>query len=366
MSIVSTIEISHYRNRIPPSVETTLERLYGSLYSTLAYFRIYGGAENADTYIARRDGVVTAVFLFRLEGKLVRVLNEGMHAPHEELERFVNFAFAIHRDAGAVVFNAVRSTLRRCWRPHQSAICTDDMAVTLDRNVPEYLARLGAATRKNIRRHRNKLERDHPSFRFDAHGGASIDERIVRDVIALNQRRMEIKGKQSALDESETARIVRLVRERGLVTVATVDGQVAAGAIVLHIGDCFCSLVNAHDPRYDAHRLGTICCFLTICESIERGGKRFDLMWGHYDYKTALLGEHSYLYRMIVYRSRWRQAAHLPLAAATASAGFATALRMRLLETANQEGKGHATPVAKALHALRGWKRSLSGLAACL
>jgi hypothetical protein len=358
MSAFPAVDISHYRGAIPAFVEPEMERLYGTPYSALFYFRVYGGAENADTYVSRRHGKVTAVFLFRIEGRLVRVLNEGMLASAEEVECFVDFALAAFPDAEGVVFNAVPENFRHARRPHQRAMCTDDIAVSLDGTVQAYLARLGPATRKNLRRHKNKLERDHPSFRFEAHPGDSVDERVVRDIIDLNRLRMAVKGKVSSLDEDETRRILRLVRERGLITTATVDGNVAAGAIVLRIGDTFCSLVNAHDARYDTYRLGTICCYLTIAEAIERGGRRFDLMWGHYDYKTALLGEHRYLYRVVVYRSRLHQLARLPLAVSVAAGGLLCAFRMRMLELANQEGKTDRPLLARALHAMRGMRKA--------
>jgi hypothetical protein len=353
MSASPAIDIAHYRGGIPAFVEPEMERLYGSPYSALFYFRIYGGAENADTYVSRRDGEVAAVFLFRIEGRMVRVLNEGMQAPVEEVECFVDFAFAAFPDATGVVFNAVPEEFRHSRRPHQRAMCSDDIAVSLDATVQEYLARLGPATRKNLRRHRNRLERDHPSFRFEAHAGDSVDECVVRDIIAMNRMRMAVKGKVSALDEDETQRILGLVRERGMITTATVNGNIAAGAIVLRIGDTFCSLVNAHDARYDSYRLGTICCYLTIAEAIERGGRRFDLMWGHYEYKTALLGEHRYLYRVVVYRSRLHQLARLPLAASVAANGLLCSFRMRMLELANQEAKVDSPLLARALHAVR-------------
>jgi hypothetical protein len=360
MSYSPSIEISHYEHDVPPAIEAEMDRLYGSLYSSLSYFRIYGGAENANTYVARKGDRIAAIFLFRLEGNIVRVINEGMHATPEELERFTNYAFAVFPAASAVVFHAVPVKVRNLSRPIQSAICTDDIAVTLDATVQDYLARLGNSTRKNIRRHKSKLERMHPSFQFRAHAGSDIDERFVRDIIGFNHRRMASKGKASSLDDAETQRIIRLVRERGLVTVATVDGKVAGGAIVLRIGDCFCSLVNAHDSRYDAHRLGTICCFLTICECIERGGKRFDLMWGHYDYKTALLGEHRYLYRIVVYRSKLHLAANWPLAIRTACEGWLLSVKLRSLEMANRDNKADAPLMGKLLNMVRGLKAALA------
>lgn len=360
MSTFRSIKVSLYENQIPPFAETEMERLYGSLYSSLAYFRIYGGAENVSTYVTCHGSDVTEIFLFRFEGNKIRVINEGIRPSQDDLERFADYMFAKFPSSNVIIFHALGTEVHSLGWPYQCAVCTDNIAVTLDPTVQHYLARLGSATRKNIKRHKSKLERMHPTFRFHVQTGKEVDEQDIRDIIAFNRERMTVKGKESSLDEEETQRIIRLVRERGLVMQAKIDGKIAGGAIVLRLGDSFCSLVNAHDTQYDSHRLGTLCCFLTICECIERGGKRFDLMSGHYEYKTSLLGEHRYLYRFVAYRSRVRQMLNYHLVVHTVLSGWLVFLRMRMLELAHGEGKADAPLLVKMLNLMRGIKGMLT------
>ena len=57
-----SVSITWYENEIPSFAEAALERIYGSIFSSLAHFRIHGGAENAGcwpsanpTILRRRD-----------------------------------------------------------------------------------------------------------------------------------------------------------------------------------------------------------------------------------------------------------------------------------------------------------------------
>src|SRR5207245_3753907 len=90
----------------------------------------------------------------------------------------------------------------------------------------------------------------------------------------------------------------------GLVGVATVDGRVCAGVICSRSAANYFMHVIAHDPTYDEYRLGKLCCYLTICECINRGGKEFHFLWGRYEYKYRLLGVQRDLDHLTVYRSR--------------------------------------------------------------
>ncbi|HYD78882.1 MAG TPA: GNAT family N-acetyltransferase [Paucimonas sp.] len=357
MASNADIQSAHYDGEVPPFAEMELERLYGSVYSSLAHFRIHGGAEDASTYVARRGGDIVALFLFRREGRRVRVVNEGMILDREAIENFVEYVFSTFPGVGAIVFHSVQAEFGQCLRPFQRTACGEDIAADLPPTVDEYVARLGSATRKNIRRHKNRLERSFPSFSFRVHTKEEADERQMREIIAFNHARMAAKGKTSVIDEARTQAILRMVRARGFVTVATIDGRVCGGAITARIGDSFISLVNSHDPLYDDYRLGTLCCFLTICACIERGGKRFDFRWGQYEYKIALLGEHHWLYRLILYRSHFHLACNADLAVRTALAGALRAAKWRLAEAANREEGKAGGWIGRSVRWVRAVKR---------
>src|SRR3569623_2183993 len=87
----AAVAISCYENLVPSFVEAELDRLYGSFYSSLAHFRIYGGIENAHTYVARDGDTVVAVFLFRRERTRVQVINAGMKIEAREISSFAEY-----------------------------------------------------------------------------------------------------------------------------------------------------------------------------------------------------------------------------------------------------------------------------------
>jgi hypothetical protein len=188
--------------------------------------------------------------------------------------------------------------------PSQRSFCAENTILNLPDTVDSYHARLGASTRKNIRRHQNRLMRIAPSFCYRVYEKEAVSEDQIRAIVHLNRARMASKNVISSIDEPEVKRIIDLVNRHGLVAVVTINGLICAGAIIFNIGDNYVSRVNAHDPQYDDYRLGILCCYLTICECIRRGGREFHFMHGKYEYKTALLGIYHQFDAIAVYRSR--------------------------------------------------------------
>jgi hypothetical protein len=297
------IRISVYENEVPAFVENELIRLYGTLESSLAYLRVYRDAAHASTYVARNGEQVIAVFLFRRQGRHVQVLNEGMVLDAAEIERFAGQLFNGSEAVAMLTFPAVRLRDRLRTFPHQRSFWTEDTILRLPATVDAYLAGLGAATRKNIKRHHNRLLRVAPSFCFHVYEKEQVSEQQIQDIISLNHARMAGKSKVSAINHHESKRISQMAKECGVVALTTIEGRVCAGTIMFHIGNNYISRVNAHDPQYDCHRLGTLCCFLAICECIRRGGHRFHFMPGKEEYKSALLGSYQRFDAVVVYRS---------------------------------------------------------------
>jgi len=121
----------------------------------------------------------------------------------------------------------------------------------------------------------------------------------------LNRLRMASKGKESTNDDDTAQRIVQLAGECGLVGAILLDGRICAGSINYCVGTNYFLETLAHDPAYDDYRLGTLCCFLTICECIARGGNEYHFLWGQDEYKTRLLGVQRDLDDLVIYRSHW-------------------------------------------------------------
>lgn len=349
--------ISCHENEIPPFVEAELERLYGCIYSSLAHFRVYGGAEGASTYVVRKDGQVTEILLFRRASQRVQVINEWIRMGKESVARFADFIFDRYPSVNAISFHAMEFDVDRLPYPCQRFVCTDDSVVALPHSAEAYLASLGKATRKNIRRYLGRLTERHPSFRYRFYEGSEASERDMRAIIGLNRMRMANKNKVSGIDDDEAEKMLKLLRAKGFVGVATIDGELCAGALTYRFGNNYFSFVRAHDPRYDEYRLGLVGGYLLLSECIARGGREFHFMWGREEHKALLLGVQKEFEHLSLYRSRLHFLLDGHMLAKNAAQARLMELKRRLLAT--QDGDGMAWKLAgSALRALRGMRKA--------
>ncbi len=300
----ANVNISWHENEIPAFVEAELERIYGSIFSSLAHFRVHGGAENASCWVIRCGADITDILLFRHEGRSVRVINEWIKLGVQDIRRFADSVFARYPKVDRIAFHAIALDGARFPYPGQRFNCTDDSVVTLPDSADAYFARLGKATRKNIKRYLARLRQDFPDFRYQIYKTGAIEEQHVRAIIGLNRLRMANKNKVSGIDNLEADRMLQLLKMKGTVGVMTIDGKLCAGALTYRIGDNYFSFVRAHDPQYDDYRLGLIGGYLLISECIARGGKEFHFMWGREEHKALLLGVQKEFDHLTLYRSR--------------------------------------------------------------
>ncbi|MGV3741395.1 MAG: GNAT family N-acetyltransferase [Burkholderiaceae bacterium] len=296
------LAIEHYEAAIPPHMEQVLHTLYGNVFSSMPHFRVYGGLDDASTFILWKEQQAVAAFLYQTEDNQLRVLNEGMDVGEEAISAFSKFAFQKYASVDFISFNGIAHATRRLDFPFSQCHCTDDSVISLPDSPAAYLQSLGKATRKNIKQYLNRIQRDFPTFDFQIHDGRTADERFIRDIIALNRLRFERKGKISAITAEEEERILAMVRACGLVGSISIDGKFCAGSLVYQIGEHYHSWLKAHDPAYDEYRIGLIGSFLMISECIQRGGKTFHLMWGREPHKALLNSELRNFSNLTVYR----------------------------------------------------------------
>lgn len=315
-----------------------MEQLYQHRYASYEQLKVYGHImQDTKGYVARKGGKAVGALLYRVEPGKVRVLNEQMHLDEEEIERFVRHVFNDYQSIHAISFPVVQADIRRLPFPHQQFHSTQDIVLDLPSTVDEYIARLGKSTRSYVKRYLNKLKREHPSFSFAVYANDDIKEEHVRAIIGFNKARMSGRNKESYIDEQEECRILDLLKLRGFVGVATIDGKVCAGTINTCFGKNYFLQVIAHDPVYDDYGLGTLCCYLTICECIARKGNAYHFLWGQYEYKYRLLGVQRDLDHLVVYRSRMHMLAKLPMVAGMAYDGYKYTARSWLLNKARRK-----------------------------
>jgi hypothetical protein len=303
-SNMEQIAIRNFPGQVPSFVGAELERLYENVFSSLPFVDAYADpAAPASTYVAEKDGKPVAVLLYRRQGNMVRVLNEVITLAAEEIRRFAEFIFAHEADVQLISFNAIRSELQELSLPFRKFTCSEDIVVPLPKCVDAYFSSLGNATRKNIKRYRNKLGRDFPGFQHRVLSGTEIGEQHVRAIIDLNTARMLRKQKVPGYDEGERRKLLQLVRACGFVSLLEINGRLAGGEICTRVGRHYFSHVGGHDAEYEDYGIGTFGCYLAICEAIRCCGSEFHLLWGQYPYKYSLGGEQRDLERLLIFRS---------------------------------------------------------------
>ena len=295
--------ISFYDNEIPDFLVSELDELYENIHSSASKFHIDGRALNATTYVHRRETRIASILVFNQIGRRVEVINESIKLDENDIQKFANAIFARYPNVSFITFNAVQVSIEKLTYPHQCHTCLEDIVLNLPVSPTLYFNSLGKATRQYIGRYSKVAKRDFPSFHFKICHAQDLTDGLIRDVIEFSNARIASKDHVSLHNEVSTQRLIRLIQLHGFVGIIMIDGRVCAAAICSRLGASYFLHVLAHDPKYDSYRLGTICCYLTICESIAGGGRKFHFLWGRFDYKFRLLGVQQDLQRLVVYRS---------------------------------------------------------------
>ncbi len=334
------VSVTFHAHGAAPGVEAMLEQLYGNIFATLAKARAEGSADGVSVYVARRDGAPVAILLFRRHGNRVGVLNEAIVLPNEEIERFTAHVFAVWPGVSAVSFRAIGHAGGALRRPHQRHNGLEDIVLSLPATRQAYLDGLGKNMRADLQRYGKKLARELPALTFALHRHGAVPEATVRGIVALSGARMRVKQQRSLHDDAGTDTLLALVRSHGAVMVASMEGRVCAGVICTVVGRNYFMHVIAHDPRFDAYRLGKLCCFQAICAAIDDDGREFHFLWGRYSYKYRLGGVQRELDHVTVYRSRWHRWPHWRLGLINAARGHGRRIKRWALAP---ERSGHWT-----------------------
>ncbi len=295
--------ISWHENTIPDFAEAELERLYQSIFSSMAMLRIYDSSAQISTYVARKGPRVIALLLCRRDHGRLSVCNEVVQLAPQEISRFSQYIFQRFPATSAITFRALECAPLSLPFPSQRFNALEDIVLRLPGSVEDYLSRLGKSTRATIRGYMNRLLRAFPSYRCEISEAQAICEQDVRSIIGLHLQRMAQKNRVTTLDADEINRIIQLSQDCGLVGTIVLDDKICAGFISYRMGAHYFMNICAHDPHYEQYRLGTLSGFINISECIRRGGQECHLLWGQHDYKYRFLGEQRDLDNLTIYRS---------------------------------------------------------------
>jgi len=306
----ANISAAIHLNEIPQFAAGELQRLYGHIYSSLAFIKVFHSTSQVCTYVARHGATPTAILLFRRVGRCIEVLNQTMQINPAELRRFAACVFGQFPFVGVISFKAVQTDLLHFPYPVQRGHAMEDIAIALPDGVDDYTARLGKSTRSNLKYYKAKLEKDFSSVSFQSYEKTEIDEQIIHRLIRLSESRITAKKISFGINGEQARGLVKLAKLCGVVNVIWVDGQLCAGAISYRIGANQKTEVIAHDEKYNGYSPGMLCFYQAICESITKGVKTYHLGGGRLDYKVRLSGVQRDMEQVEIYRPYWGMVLH--------------------------------------------------------
>ena len=297
-----------HEQSVPDFASRALDRLQGSLYASLKYLQLCEpGQVLPHTWVGYRNGEITGVLLFRVQGRCVKVVSEVIVLDPSQIDAFSACVFRHFPGVRRIIFNAVSLQSRPCSLPNQHFAYSENYVLTLPASNETYLAALGKSTRQSVRGYRNRLRRDFPDFSWTAYTCDVLSTEQQRDLVQTLQRfkreSMNARGKSASIDPAETERILTMAAECGLFGIGVIQGRVCAGALSCRIGDTYVMLLSASDPTMSSYRLGMLTCLWSIGDCIERGARECHLLWGRYAYKHQLKAVPRVLQRMMVYPS---------------------------------------------------------------
>jgi len=289
------------------SIQRYMDGRFQHMYASSQFLRVFHRIPNtAQQYAAFKGGKVSTALMFDVVGRDVFVVNEQIALEKEEIEQFVAYVFRENPSARRVIFPGISPEFGMVSYPNSAILWTSDIFLPLPETVETYLAALGRATRSSLKRYGNKIRRDHPSFQFEAFPSGHANAAEIDALLSMNEARIEKRSQAPDISEREAIFTRELLEKCGFVALIRIDNEIVAGTINFQFGSNFFLHLLSHDSRFDRYGLGTLCCYLSICECIARGGKEYHFLWGQYEYKYRLLGVQRDFVRLTIYRSTIR------------------------------------------------------------
>jgi len=246
-----------------------------------------------------------ATLLFRVERGRATMLTEFVDFSAEDMEHAAGAVFQRFPDVGVVSMPAVQR--RHALERFPARCYTDraDIVIALPDTTEAYTASLSQSTRSTVRNRLNRLRREHPSMTVRAEDGWSADPDLISRLVAMSNARLSDTGRHSYNDAGMVHNFHRLAAtSRSLLLTIWIDGQLCGGSWNVRAGSGYFGFINTFDQRYSRYSLGMLSAYLSVCEAIRQGARRFHTGWQRYDYKYQLGGAEQPSWRYEIYRSQ--------------------------------------------------------------
>lgn len=293
-------------------IQHALERIFENVFCSAARCADANPDEAAHAYVVAVEDDIRLVIMFTKQGAAVKVLNEIFSLSGEDLTCFARDVFQYFKDVDLVSLPAVSIRDTGLPYPFQRFNATEDLVAPLPETAEHYWSMLSRNTKESIRRYRKRIAQQFPEIKFDFYERDRVSLAQIRSIVDLSSARLELKRETPNHSEQSIAQLARLVGQYGVTLIASLHGKICGGVICTRIGGNFFMHVIAHDPELDALRLGKVCCYLSICDAIGRGGREYHMLSGQYDYKFRFMGQQRDYDRITLYRSYRSMLAHWP------------------------------------------------------
>lgn len=289
---------------LPDWIWSDVERLYQSVFSSRVMLEKPELTQSLPyAWVEKKEHQITDVLVFRKDGCTIQIANEVIALPSDVIERFSNDIFANYPSIQFIRLHAVKlqSSLKNSMAFKSEF--SEDYVLTIPVCKEGWLASLSARTRERLRLYVKQatIERNGISLHISQRN--EIDESDVRYLLKLNHDRMQKKGKNYGISRYEEDQMCRQMKIVGFLFLLKKNEQICAGLLCSVVGNDVYMHVLAHDTKYDAKRLGWVCCYQAVEHLISKGFQRIHFLWGHYDYKRKMGAKPIKLYRVLIFKN---------------------------------------------------------------
>jgi len=297
-----------YLAGVPPLAGAELPTLYGSSFSVAEYFRIYDEVHAFCACILDQPRHIVA---FTHAGSSAVILNQLFNIDAASFRRVCGAIFRSLPRVRRIRFNGSRLDPVPLGLPTRIVAHSEDFVLALPGDYDTYVATLGSATRKNLRKHTRRFDAAFPERRILVYERSEIPRVLVHTIVELNRKRMTSKGEVSLLTPEAEARIQEFGSFYGFCLAFAVGDKIIAGTLGTLVGHDYFGEVQTFDPDFAEYHLGTLCTLQTMRECMGREVQRYHMLWGRNEQKNRLGGQPQALCAFVAYRTAASRIAHV-------------------------------------------------------
>jgi len=301
-TVYPDLQATVFPGAVPDGVADELPDLYSSLPCTLEWFVCHDRLEPQGACVLNGP---RHVLLFRVEGDTIEVLNKTFRIAPVDAARACRALFRALPQARRIHLE-VMFPPAELGLPRRALNWTDHMVAHLPPSVEAYAAALGKSTRRDLRKHENRLRRDHPDLSVRTIHPADRSRELFDRFLEWKRERFAAQGRAIMWDTEPrlSEGFVELVRRRGEVQLVSAGGEDISIDFAFPVGHAMYSAQGAFRPDCEEYSLGLLAVRWLAGDAIGRGFSELNLMWGTGDYKERLGARPERATRVSVFRTQ--------------------------------------------------------------